>query len=80
MRYEVMREIGVHCQRLANAQLFHYDETQAINETVLLVFVAPEVFKGGTFLIRGSPVNFCQPARIQLFAETNGFRMTDSSG
>ena len=80
MRYEVMREIGIHCQRLANTQLLHHDEAQAINKTVLLVLVALEVFEGGTFLIRRSPVKFCQLARISLLPETNSFRMTDSSG
>lgn len=56
-RDEAVREVGVDGERLADTELFHHHETQAVGEAVGLIIVAFEVLEGLPPLIRRRPVD-----------------------
>lgn len=65
---EAVREVLVHGQGLADAQVVHHDEAQAIHGAVLLVCMPPEIVEGGPLLLEARPVDPSHPLAVEPLA------------
>jgi hypothetical protein len=66
---EVVREVRVHGEGFAYAQLFHHDEAQTIHSAVRLILVPLEVVEGCSFLIWSGPVDARQLVAVKLITQ-----------
>ncbi len=69
MRRVLVREVVVHGERLADAELVHHDEAQAVDEAVGLVSVASEVLEGGVLVGHRDLVDLAESAVVEAAAD-----------
>ena len=76
-RDEAVREVRVHGERFADAQLFHDDEAQTVHSAVGLILVPLEVVEGGSLLIGSGPVDARQLFAVELITQPRSLFVAD---
>src|SRR5207245_3103746 len=69
---EAVREVRVHGQGLADAELLHHHEAQAVGEAVDLVAMPLEVLEGLALFVRRRPVNARELLAVETLAQLGG--------
>lgn len=72
-----MSKVGVDGERFADAEFFHDDETETVDEAICLVLMFLEVVERRSFFVRRGPMDTGEFFRVELLTQCRGLVVPD---